>query len=151
MACCLVGTKPLSEPMMEYCQLDPWEQTSVEFQSKFIHFHSRKFIWESCLENGGHFLQSSMCWLNYKLKIDLQAFRALIWQSGLNHTSNADYPTIRYEATCWHTVTSSGTWVHSWLGWNLPLASIVSHWWTTPSPDEQVGGLLWPACVGPTP
>ena len=32
MACRLVGTKPLSEPMVEYCWLDP------------IHFHSRKSI-----------------------------------------------------------------------------------------------------------
>ena len=31
MACRLVGTKPLSEPMLEYCQLDPWEPTSVKF------------------------------------------------------------------------------------------------------------------------
>ena len=37
--------KPLSEPMLEYCQLDPWEQTSMKYQSKFIHFHSRKCIW----------------------------------------------------------------------------------------------------------
>ena len=26
----LVGAKPLSEPMLEYCRLDPWEQTSVQ-------------------------------------------------------------------------------------------------------------------------
>ena len=30
MACHLAGAKPLSEPMLEYCQLDPWEQTSVK-------------------------------------------------------------------------------------------------------------------------
>ena len=30
MACCLAGAKPLSEPMMEYCWLGPWEQTSVK-------------------------------------------------------------------------------------------------------------------------
>ena len=30
MACRLAGSKPLSEPMMEYCQLDPKEQTSVK-------------------------------------------------------------------------------------------------------------------------
>ena len=34
MACRPVGAKPLSEPMMEYCQLDPYEQNSMEFQSK---------------------------------------------------------------------------------------------------------------------
>ena len=31
----MVGAKPLSEPMLEYCYLDPQEQTSVELQSKF--------------------------------------------------------------------------------------------------------------------
>ena len=28
MACRLVGAKPLPEPILAYCQLDPWEQTS---------------------------------------------------------------------------------------------------------------------------
>ena len=27
----LLGTEPLSEPMMDYCQLGPYEQTSVKF------------------------------------------------------------------------------------------------------------------------
>ena len=31
MACRLFGAKPLSEPMLSYCQLDPKEQTSVKF------------------------------------------------------------------------------------------------------------------------
>ena len=30
MACGLVGPKPLSETMREYCLLDPWEQTTVK-------------------------------------------------------------------------------------------------------------------------
>ena len=30
-ACRLFGAKPLSKPMLEDCQLDPWEQTSVKF------------------------------------------------------------------------------------------------------------------------
>ena len=30
MACRLYGTKPLSEPMLDYYQLDPWEQSSVK-------------------------------------------------------------------------------------------------------------------------
>ena len=39
------------------CQLDPKEQTSVTFQSKFNHFHSRKCIWKCHLRNWGHFVQ----------------------------------------------------------------------------------------------
>ena len=31
MACRLFGAKPLSKPMLGYCQLDPIEQTSVKF------------------------------------------------------------------------------------------------------------------------
>ena len=61
MACCLVGTKPLSGPMLEYCLLYPWEQTSVEFQSEFKHFHSRKCIWKCRLQNGVYFVSASMC------------------------------------------------------------------------------------------
>ena len=33
MACRLFGAKPLSEPMLGCCQLDPYEQTSVKFES----------------------------------------------------------------------------------------------------------------------
>ena len=54
MVCRLVGAKPLSEPMLEYCYLDPWEQTSVKFWSEFKHFHSRKCIWKCRLRNGVH-------------------------------------------------------------------------------------------------
>ena len=31
MACRLFGAKPLSEPMLDYCQLNPWEHISVKF------------------------------------------------------------------------------------------------------------------------
>ena len=31
MACRLDGAKPLSERMLEYCNLNPWEQTSVKY------------------------------------------------------------------------------------------------------------------------
>ena len=30
-ACCLFGAKPLPKPVLGYCQLDPYEQTSVNF------------------------------------------------------------------------------------------------------------------------
>ena len=35
MACRLSGAKPLSEPMLTYCPMDPQEQTLVKFESKF--------------------------------------------------------------------------------------------------------------------
>ena len=46
MACRLFGAKPLSKPMLGYCQLDCQEQTSVKMESEFYHFHSRKCIWK---------------------------------------------------------------------------------------------------------
>ena len=45
MACRLVGKSPSSEPMMAYCRLPPWEQTSVKFESKFKIVLWRKCIW----------------------------------------------------------------------------------------------------------
>ena len=34
-ACRLFGAKPLPEPMLTYCHLDPYEQTSVKLKSKY--------------------------------------------------------------------------------------------------------------------
>ena len=34
------GAKSLREPVKNYCQFDPWEQTSVKFESKYKTFHS---------------------------------------------------------------------------------------------------------------
>ena len=33
-----VGAKPLAEPMLPSCQLDPWKQTLVKFESKYFSF-----------------------------------------------------------------------------------------------------------------
>ena len=35
-ACRLFGAKPLSEPVLDYCQLDPKEQTSVKYWLKHM-------------------------------------------------------------------------------------------------------------------
>ena len=59
MACRLDGAKPLSEPMLEYCYLDPLEQTSVKSQSKFIYFHSRKCIGKYRQQIGSHLVPAS--------------------------------------------------------------------------------------------
>ena len=60
MACRLFGTKPLSEPMMTYCQFDHKEHISMKHYLKFRSFHSRKCIWKDCLRNGGHFVKGEM-------------------------------------------------------------------------------------------
>ena len=60
MACRLLGAKPLSKPMLGYCQLDTKEQSSVKFKSKYETFHSQKCIRKYRLQNGGHFVQGEM-------------------------------------------------------------------------------------------
>ena len=42
MAWHLPGGKPLPELILTYCQLDPQEQTSVKFKSKYNNLHSKK-------------------------------------------------------------------------------------------------------------
>ena len=51
MASRLVGAKPLSEPVMTYCQLDPREQISGKYESKIKHFH-----WQNRKSPGLHVL-----------------------------------------------------------------------------------------------
>ena len=46
MACRLFGAKPLPEPMLTFCQLDPLEQTSVKFESKYEIFRCWNCIWK---------------------------------------------------------------------------------------------------------
>ena len=43
--------------MLGYCHLDPYQQTSVKFKSKYNTFHSRQCIWNNRLRNGGYFVQ----------------------------------------------------------------------------------------------
>ena len=56
MACRLIGAKPLSEPMLSYCQLGFKEYISVTFYLKFKSFHSWK-----CTGICHHFVSTSMC------------------------------------------------------------------------------------------
>ena len=89
MACRLCAVKPLSEPMLEYSQLNLWEQISVKFESKYNNFHSRKCISKCCLQNGGHLVSISQCVI----------LMYVIWRPKphLNELSNYD---IMELATC---------------------------------------------------
>ena len=62
MPCRLFGAKPLSEPILPYCQWDPKEHISVKFYFKLKSFHSKRCIQKCCLRNGGHFVSASMCY-----------------------------------------------------------------------------------------
>ena len=59
-AWCKKGDKSIPELILIYCQMDPKEQISVINESKFKHFHSRKYVWKCRLRNGGHFVQGEI-------------------------------------------------------------------------------------------
>ena len=60
MACRLLGTKPLPEPMLNHCQLDHWEWLSMKFKVKYKTFHSWKCIWSYRARNDCHFVKRGM-------------------------------------------------------------------------------------------
>ena len=62
MASFLFGTKQLSKPMLVYCLLDPYEQTSMKFQSKYKASHSWKCLWKYILQKAA--ILSRERWVN---------------------------------------------------------------------------------------
>ena len=60
-ACRLIGAKPLSEPMLDCCQLDPCEHISMKIYSKYSNFHWRICTWKCRLRNGAHLVSASVC------------------------------------------------------------------------------------------
>ena len=60
MACRLFGAKPFPEPMLVYCQLDSWEQVSVEFERNLIIFIPENAFENVVCQNGGHFVPGEM-------------------------------------------------------------------------------------------
>ena len=59
-ACRLFGAKPLPEPMLLICQLDPWEQVSVKLEFEFYPFHT-EYAFDNVVYLGGLFVWASMC------------------------------------------------------------------------------------------
>ena len=57
----LFDAKPSSQSITAYCLSDPKEHISMKFCLKFQSFYSRKCIWKSLLQNGGHFVSPSTC------------------------------------------------------------------------------------------
>ena len=60
MACRLFDAKPLTEPMLTYCELKPWEQTSVKLEWKYQTFLSWKYTWKCCLPYWRPFLSKGI-------------------------------------------------------------------------------------------
>ena len=58
MHCALSGAKQISQPEMTHCKLDPWEQSTGKFESKYNIFLLRIYIWI----NVGRFVQTLSYW-----------------------------------------------------------------------------------------
>ena len=54
------GTKPLPESMLANCQLDSWEQISMDFESESFYFHQKNSFENIVCQNGDHFVQGEM-------------------------------------------------------------------------------------------
>ena len=67
MACHVVGAKPLSEPMLEYCW--PLGTNFSELLIEIHSFSSKKFISKCRLQNGGHFVSNSVSVSEYVKRI----------------------------------------------------------------------------------
>ena len=83
MACRLFGAKPLSKPVLGYCQFDSSEQTSMKFNQNTKTNHSRKCIWQYPLRNEGHFVQGRWVKLEY-------------WDQQYNSDNKNDFFTTYY-------------------------------------------------------
>ena len=81
MACPLVGAKPLSEPMLEFCHLDHWEPTSVYFDlNSNIFIHENGF--ESVVCEMGAMLSRPQC-LNGKPRMTFYTPAQRSWRGGI--------------------------------------------------------------------
>ena len=66
-AWCLIGPRPLSEPVMTYWQSGRREYIFMKYYWKFKSFHSRKCIYKYSLPNGSHFVFASMSFHSHTL------------------------------------------------------------------------------------
>ena len=106
MVCRLNGAKPLSEPVLTYCQLNPKEHISMEFYLEFKYFHWRKCIWTCHLQNGSHFSQMRLDGL-----LSLQKFRAThFWHIIFSNFLTMDTPWLNCEGRIWDLI-----WVQIWI------------------------------------
>ena len=66
--CRLIGAKPLPEPMLTYCQLDPSEQTAMNFESKSKTFQAISWadvdpdLWHHLVSLGHNELPGRIMW-----------------------------------------------------------------------------------------
>ena len=59
-----IGTMPLPEAMVNYCQLDNQEQSSVKFESNiliFLKIHLKYSLQNSAILLGPHYVKTTVC------------------------------------------------------------------------------------------
>ena len=81
MACRLFGAKPLSKPILDYCQLDPKEQISVKFKvNTFMKHASENIVCETAdiLPRGGVEYGSNIALIRYVLGQERNAIHSTI-------------------------------------------------------------------------
>ena len=74
MPCRLLGAKPLSKPMLRYCQLDPREETSVKYLSKYKAF-------QNAPQNIGYEMAAILSRAGYELKAALSVAERIAMSS----------------------------------------------------------------------
>ena len=74
MACRLLGATPSLEPIVDYCQLDPWEQISVNSNRNSIIFIQENAFENIVCQNGSHFVQGEIWVKSTKIMIPLLQF-----------------------------------------------------------------------------
>ena len=62
MACRLIGTKPLSEPIQPYCQLDHEEHIIMKLYLEYKGCYEKNAVENVVdLRNGGHIVSAATC------------------------------------------------------------------------------------------
>ena len=105
MVCRLFSAKPLTEPMLAYCQFDSWEQISVKLESEFYNFHSRKRIWNCRLPKWRPFCPGGDELMHWLLNKDGGS-----WQRAFSNICNTLYQNANIffqqnaNAFCWKNI-----------------------------------------------
>ena len=122
MASHLFSTKPSSDPMLAYCELDHWTNFSA-IQSKYTTFVSRKCLWKYHLQNG--YFVSAFC-LSPWSRHQMETFSALLAICAGNSPVTGEFPTQRpvtWSFGVFFDLCLNKQLIKQWWGW----------WFETPS------------------
>ena len=115
MVCCLSGTKPLSEPMLDCCLLDSCKYISMKIYSKYNNCHWIKRMWKCCLRNGAQ-LSQPQC---------ITSDAGKWWLH--KQTCQSCHPIVQYRPRYNHWVTSCYVLLSCDVGQFYPYPSVLFH------------------------